>query len=41
MQIEIAEKTQTLDEAKADADMVSPKHVQAETLSDGCAGTNY
>ena len=37
MQVEIEKKTQTLDEAKADADMYSPKNVKAETLSDGWA----
>lgn len=39
MQIETAEKTQTLDEAKSDADMYSPKNLKAETLSDGWALT--
>jgi hypothetical protein len=37
MQVEVEKKTQTLDEAKADADMYSPKNVKAETLSDGWA----
>ena len=35
MQIEIASKPQTLDEAKSDADMYSPKNLKAETLPDG------
>lgn len=39
MQIEIASKAQTLDEAKSDADMYSPKNLKAETLPDGWALT--
>ena len=35
MQVEIAEKPQTLDEAKSDADMYSPKNVKADKLADG------
>src|SRR3954462_7376567 len=50
MQIEIAEEPQTLDEAKSDADMYSPKNVKADKLADGWslsfdntggAGANY
>lgn len=50
MQIEIASKPQTLDEAKSDADMYSPKNLKAEALPDGwwltfentgSAGKNY
>lgn len=50
MQIEIADKVQSLDEAKSDADMYSPKNLEAEELPDGWAltfentggmGTNY
>ncbi|MBA3460108.1 MAG: hypothetical protein H0T46_09125 [Deltaproteobacteria bacterium] len=37
MQVEIAEKPQTLDEAKSDADMYSPKNVKADKLADGWA----
>jgi hypothetical protein len=39
MQVELASKAQTLGEAKEDADMYSPKNVQAETLADGWALT--
>jgi hypothetical protein len=39
MQVEIAEKPQTLDEAKSDADMYSPKNVKADKLADGWALT--
>lgn len=35
MSIELAEKPQTLDEAKSDADMYSPKNLKAEKLADG------
>lgn len=35
MQIEIAEKPKTLDDAKSDADMYSPKNLKTETLPDG------
>ncbi|MBA3457960.1 MAG: hypothetical protein H0T42_33060 [Deltaproteobacteria bacterium] len=35
MSIEVAEKPQTLDEAKADADMYTPKNLKAEPLPDG------
>lgn len=50
MQIEIASKPQTLDEAKSDADMYTPKNLKAEALPDGwwltfentgSAGKNY
>jgi hypothetical protein len=50
MQIEIAKTPQTLDEAKSDADLYSPKNLKDETLADGWAltfenkggaGTNY
>lgn len=50
MQVEIAKTPQTLDEAKSDADMYSPKNLAAEPLADGWAltfenkggaGTNY
>lgn len=50
MQVEIAEKPVTLDEAKSDADMYSPKNVKADKLADGWsltfdntggAGANY
>lgn len=50
MQIELATKPQTLDEAKSDADMYSPQDLKTETLADGWAmtftnkggaGTNY
>lgn len=37
MNIEVAEKPQTLDEAKSDADMYSPKNVKADKLADGWA----
>jgi hypothetical protein len=37
MQVEIAEKPQTLEEAKSDADMYSPKNVKADKLADGWA----
>jgi len=39
MQIETAEKPKTLDEAKSDADMYSPKDLKTETLPDGWAVT--
>lgn len=35
MQVEIAKKPQTLDEAKSDADMYSPKNLKADALPDG------
>lgn len=35
MQIELSKKAETLDEAKSDADMYSPKNLKAETLPDG------
>jgi hypothetical protein len=35
MQIEVAEKPKTLDDAKSDADMYSPKNLKTETLADG------
>jgi hypothetical protein len=50
MQIEIPKTAQSLDDAKSDADMYSPKNLKAETLADGwaitfensgSAGTNY
>ena len=50
MQVEVAEKPQTLEEAKSDADMYSPKNVKADKLADGWsltfdntggAGANY
>ena len=50
MQVEVAEKPQTLEEAKSDADMYSPKNVKADKLGDGWsltfdntggAGANY
>lgn len=50
MQVEVAEKPQTLDEAKSDADMYSPKNLKADKLADGwaisfdntgSAGANY
>ncbi len=50
MQVEIAEKPETLEEAKSDADMYSPKNVKADKLADGWsltfdntggAGANY
>ena len=50
MQIETASKPMTLEEAKSDADMYSPKNLKEETLADGWAltfenkggaGTNY
>jgi len=37
MQVEIAEKPQTLEEAKSDADMYTPKNVKADKLADGWA----
>ncbi|MBL0218843.1 MAG: hypothetical protein IPQ07_33835 [Myxococcales bacterium] len=37
MQIEVAEKPETLDEAKSDADMYTPKNVKADKLADGWA----
>ena len=39
MQVELAKKPQTLDEAKSDADMYSPKNLKADTLADGWALT--
>jgi len=39
MSIEVADKPQTLDEAKSDADMYSPKSLKAEPLADGWALT--
>jgi hypothetical protein len=50
MQVEVADKPQTLDEAKSDADMYTPKNVKADKLADGWsltfdntggAGANY
>jgi hypothetical protein len=50
MQVEVAEKPVTLEEAKSDADMYSPKNVKADKLADGWsltfdntggAGANY
>jgi hypothetical protein len=50
MNIEVAEKPETLDEAKSDADMYTPKNVKADKLADGWsltfdntggAGANY
>jgi hypothetical protein len=35
MQVEIAQKPQTLDEAKSDADIYSPKNLKSEALPDG------
>src|SRR6478735_4453636 len=35
MQIEVAEKPKTLDDAKSDADMYTPKNLKTETLPDG------
>jgi hypothetical protein len=35
MQVEIAQKAQTLDEAKSDSELYSPKNVKSETLADG------
>ncbi|HEX5059251.1 MAG TPA: hypothetical protein VFV99_07820, partial [Kofleriaceae bacterium] len=35
MQIEVAEKPKTLDDAKSDADMYSPKNLKDEKLADG------
>jgi hypothetical protein len=37
--VEIAAKPQTLDEAKSDAEMYSPKNLEDETLADGWALT--
>ena len=37
MTIEVAEKPQTLEEAKSDADMYSPKNLKEEKLADGWA----
>jgi hypothetical protein len=37
MQVEIFKTPQTLDEAKEDAKMYSPKHVKADALADGWA----
>lgn len=37
MNIEVAQKPQTLDEAKSDADMYSPKNLKADKLADGWA----
>jgi hypothetical protein len=39
MTVEIADKPQTLDEAKSDADMYSPKNLKEEKLADGWALT--
>jgi hypothetical protein len=39
MQIEIAEKKKTLDDAKSDAEMYGPKDLKDETLPDGWAVT--
>src|SRR5690606_1829923 len=39
MTVEVKDKAQTLDEAKADADMYSPKNLKDETLADGWALT--
>lgn len=39
MTVEIAEKPQTLDEAKSDADMYTPKNLKDEKLADGWALT--
>jgi len=39
MQVEIAEKPETLDEAKSDADMYTPKNLKADKLADGWALT--
>jgi hypothetical protein len=50
LQVEVAAQPQTLDDAKSDADMYSPKNLKTETLTDGwaltfentgSAGTNY
>ncbi len=50
MQIELAEKPVTLEEAKSDADMYTPKNLKADKLADGwalsfdntgSAGANY
>lgn len=35
MTVEVAEKPQTMEEAKSDADMYSPKNLKAEKLADG------
>src|SRR6187549_1933980 len=37
MNIEVATKPQTLDEAKSDADMYTPKNLKADKLADGWA----
>ena len=37
MNIEVAEKPETLDEAKSDADMYTPKNLKADKLADGWA----
>ncbi|HUS32192.1 MAG TPA: hypothetical protein VMZ53_27015 [Kofleriaceae bacterium] len=39
MQIEVAEKKKTLDDAKSDAEMYGPKDLKEETLPDGWAVT--
>jgi hypothetical protein len=39
MTVEIADKPQTLDEAKSDADMYTPKNLKDEKLADGWALT--
>jgi hypothetical protein len=39
MQIEVADKKKTLDDAKSDADMYSPKDLKADALPDGYAVT--
>jgi hypothetical protein len=39
MQIEVAEKKKTLDDAKSDAEMYGPKDLKDETLPDGWAVT--
>lgn len=39
MTVEVADKPQTLEEAKSDADMYSPKNLEEETLTDGWALT--
>ena len=39
MQIEVAEKKKSIDDAKSDADMYSPKDLKADTLPDGWALT--
>ncbi len=39
MQVEVADKKQTIDDAKSDAGMFNPKNLKAETLADGWALT--